>query len=232
MIRGGTPHFDYVCRGVTDGVRGVMRDTGVPIAFGVLTTDDLDQALARAGGSAGQQGRRGGARGDRDGAPGARARARPPEALVSGPRTAPRHRSRQAALQVLYAADVGAAQPRSRRAHEASLASLAEHFELPAGARGLREGARARRRDATATTIDRAHHGGRATTGGSSAWPPSIATCCGSPPTRSCSRARRASVVIDEAVELARRFGDDASPRFVNGVLDALARAADAKAAQ
>ena len=48
VIRGGTPHFDYVCRGVTDGVQAVMRDSGVPIGFGVLTTDDIDQALARA----------------------------------------------------------------------------------------------------------------------------------------------------------------------------------------
>ena len=50
VIRGDTPHFDYVCRGVTDGVREVARETGVPVAFGVLTTDDEEQALARAGG--------------------------------------------------------------------------------------------------------------------------------------------------------------------------------------
>ena len=56
IIRGGTPHFEYVCAGVTDGVRQVMRDTGVPVAFGVLTTDDVDQALARAGGSEGNKG--------------------------------------------------------------------------------------------------------------------------------------------------------------------------------
>jgi 6,7-dimethyl-8-ribityllumazine synthase len=56
VIRGGTPHFDYVCRGVTDGVREVIRDTGVPVGFGVLTTDDIDQALARAGGSDGNKG--------------------------------------------------------------------------------------------------------------------------------------------------------------------------------
>jgi 6,7-dimethyl-8-ribityllumazine synthase len=56
VIRGGTPHFDYVCRAVTDGVRDVMRDTGIPVAFGVLTTDDVDQALARAGGSEGNKG--------------------------------------------------------------------------------------------------------------------------------------------------------------------------------
>ena len=56
VIRGGTPHFDYVCSGVTDGVREVMRDTGVPVAFGVLTTDDIEQALERAGGSHGNKG--------------------------------------------------------------------------------------------------------------------------------------------------------------------------------
>ena len=48
--------FDYVCVGVTDGVREVMRDTGVPVGFGVLTTDDIEQALARAGGSHGNKG--------------------------------------------------------------------------------------------------------------------------------------------------------------------------------
>ena len=56
VIRGGTPHFDYVCSGVTDGVREVMRDTSVPVAFGVLTCDDADQALARAGGAEGNKG--------------------------------------------------------------------------------------------------------------------------------------------------------------------------------
>ncbi len=56
VIRGGTPHFEYVCRGVTDGVGAVMRDSGTPVAFGVLTTDDVDQALARAGGSEGDKG--------------------------------------------------------------------------------------------------------------------------------------------------------------------------------
>ena len=56
VIRGGTPHFDYVCRAVTDGVREVIRDTGVPVAFGILTTDDADQALARTGGADGDNG--------------------------------------------------------------------------------------------------------------------------------------------------------------------------------
>jgi 6,7-dimethyl-8-ribityllumazine synthase len=56
VIRGGTPHFDFVCQGVTDGVREVVRDTDVPVAFGVLTTDDVEQALARAGGDEGNKG--------------------------------------------------------------------------------------------------------------------------------------------------------------------------------
>ncbi|MFV1978451.1 MAG: 6,7-dimethyl-8-ribityllumazine synthase [Myxococcota bacterium] len=56
VIRGETPHFDYVCRGVTDGLREVMRDTALPVGFGVLTTDDVGQALARAGGEKGNKG--------------------------------------------------------------------------------------------------------------------------------------------------------------------------------
>jgi len=56
VIRGGTPHFEYVCRSVTDGVREVMQETGIPVAFGVLTTDDVDQALERTGGAHGNKG--------------------------------------------------------------------------------------------------------------------------------------------------------------------------------
>ena len=56
VIRGGTPHFEYVCQGVTDGLQRVMQATDVPVGFGVLTTDDIDQALARAGGSDGNKG--------------------------------------------------------------------------------------------------------------------------------------------------------------------------------
>ena len=56
VIRGGTPHFDYVCSGLTDGVREVMRDTGIPVAFGVLTTNTVEQAFERAGGQDGNKG--------------------------------------------------------------------------------------------------------------------------------------------------------------------------------
>ncbi|MEZ4218851.1 MAG: 6,7-dimethyl-8-ribityllumazine synthase [Myxococcota bacterium] len=56
VVRGGTPHFDFVCHGVTDGVREVVRDTDVPVAFGVLTTNDVDQAFERTGGRDGDKG--------------------------------------------------------------------------------------------------------------------------------------------------------------------------------
>lgn len=48
VIRGGTPHFDYVCRACTDGIREVNLKYGIPVAFGVLTTDNDQQALERA----------------------------------------------------------------------------------------------------------------------------------------------------------------------------------------
>ncbi len=49
VIRGGTPHFEYVCQAVTDGLSRVQLDSGIPIGFGVLTVDDEKQALDRAG---------------------------------------------------------------------------------------------------------------------------------------------------------------------------------------
>lgn len=49
VIRGGTPHFDYVCSGATHGLTDVAVRSGIPVGFGVLTCDDEQQALARAG---------------------------------------------------------------------------------------------------------------------------------------------------------------------------------------
>ncbi len=56
VIRGETAHFDHVARIVANGVLRVSLDTGVPVIFGVLTTDDREQALARTGGGAGDKG--------------------------------------------------------------------------------------------------------------------------------------------------------------------------------
>jgi 6,7-dimethyl-8-ribityllumazine synthase len=49
VIKGQTPHFDYVSKKVSDGIAQVMMQTGVPVVFGVLTTDTMQQALERAG---------------------------------------------------------------------------------------------------------------------------------------------------------------------------------------
>lgn len=56
VIRGETPHFEYVAGECARGVMQVMLDTGVPVGFGVLTCDTLEQAQARAGGAAGNKG--------------------------------------------------------------------------------------------------------------------------------------------------------------------------------
>ncbi len=55
VIRGGTPHFDYVCDAVTYGLTRVAIDTGTPVGNGVLTCDTLDQAIERCGGPGSQE---------------------------------------------------------------------------------------------------------------------------------------------------------------------------------
>ncbi len=56
VIRGSTPHFDYVCAEVSKGVASVSLDSGLPVAFGVITTDSIEQAIERAGTKAGNKG--------------------------------------------------------------------------------------------------------------------------------------------------------------------------------
>ena len=56
VIRGGTPHFDYVAGAVSKGVFEVAMQSGVPVSFGVLTTDTIEQAVDRAGAKAGNKG--------------------------------------------------------------------------------------------------------------------------------------------------------------------------------
>jgi 6,7-dimethyl-8-ribityllumazine synthase len=56
VIRGGTPHFDYVCRAVTDGILQLNLMLPVPVIFGVLTLDNEDQAWERLGGTHGHKG--------------------------------------------------------------------------------------------------------------------------------------------------------------------------------
>lgn len=56
VIRGGTPHFDYVAAEVSKGVAATSMETGVPVLFGVLTCDTLEQAIERAGVKSGNKG--------------------------------------------------------------------------------------------------------------------------------------------------------------------------------
>jgi 6,7-dimethyl-8-ribityllumazine synthase len=56
VIRGGTPHFEYVAGEATRGLGMVARDASIPVSLGVLTTDTVDQALERAGTKAGNKG--------------------------------------------------------------------------------------------------------------------------------------------------------------------------------
>jgi 6,7-dimethyl-8-ribityllumazine synthase len=57
VIRGETTHYDHVCAEVASGTQRVQLDTGVPCAFGVITAENMDQALARSGGGTRDQGR-------------------------------------------------------------------------------------------------------------------------------------------------------------------------------
>lgn len=57
VIRGGTPHFDYVCQSVTQGVTSLNADCDIPVIFGVLTVDTEQDALDRCGGPFGHKGR-------------------------------------------------------------------------------------------------------------------------------------------------------------------------------
>ena len=56
VIRGDTSHYDYVCNEVSKGIAHVSLETGIPVLFGVLTTENIEQAIARAGSKAGNKG--------------------------------------------------------------------------------------------------------------------------------------------------------------------------------
>ena len=56
VVRGGTPHFEYISAEVTKGIAKVNMDTGIPVIYGVITTDTLEQAIERSGTKAGNKG--------------------------------------------------------------------------------------------------------------------------------------------------------------------------------
>jgi len=143
---------------------------------------------------------------------------------MSARRPASRHRSREAALQVLYAMDHAAREQPALRAAEAALDDVARHFELP-------EAARAFTTELVRGVTEHLEEVDAAITAHSTHWRlermPGV--------DRNVLRIAAweilygktpPAVAIDEAVGLARRFGSERSAAFVNGVLDALSRAA------
>jgi N utilization substance protein B len=143
--------------------------------------------------------------------------------LVSPARRASRHRSREVALQVLYAADVASRGGRPAACEQEVFESVAAHFEMPEGARAFAKelvcevGRHREELDALIAAHTRNWRLERMTAVDRNVLRlGAYELRCTDTPT---------PVVIDEAVELARRFGGDASPAFVNGLLDGLARA-------
>jgi len=134
-----------------------------------------------------------------------------------------RHHSRQVALQVLYAVDLAERGDREPPSGDDVFDAVAANFELPERARPFAKelaGGVARERDALDTVL--ARHARNWRIDRMAAVDRNILRLA----TYELMHTETpASVVLDEAIELARRFGDDPSPGFVNGVLDAVARA-------
>jgi len=140
---------------------------------------------------------------------------------VSPPERSARHRSREVALQALFALDLQSARARGRSAQE-GFDDVAENFELP-------EAARAFAKELVCGVAERRAALDGAIGGVARNWRVERMAVVDRNILRlGCYELSATdtptAVVLDEAVKMARRFADDASPRFVNGVLDALAR--------
>jgi N utilization substance protein B len=148
---------------------------------------------------------------------------------MKGEAASARHRSRRAALQALYSADLRSRSAGPEGSVLSALDSLAEHFELAPGARAFAEelvkGVAAERATLDRRLVEVARN-----------WRLERMALVDRNLLRLAAweilyGGTPAAVAIDEAVELAHEFGDDASPRFVNGVLDALVRSSASFAA-
>jgi len=149
---------------------------------------------------------------------------------MKGEAASARHRSRRAALQALYSADLRSRSAGPEGSVLSALDSLAEHFELAPGARAFAEelvkGVAAERATLDRRLVEVARN-----------WRLERMALVDRNLLRLAAweilyGGTPAAVAIDEAVELAHEFGDDASPRFVNGVLDALVRSSASVAAE
>ena len=113
LIRGATPHFEYIASACAHGITAAAASTGVPMSFGVLTTNSAEEALERAAPGPANKGARGGGRRARNGAAVCAVarwaltvpRTRRPRR--AGDRWAGRHRARAAALQAFYECEIG-----------------------------------------------------------------------------------------------------------------------------
>jgi transcription antitermination factor NusB len=215
VIRGETPHFDYVAGEAAKGIGQVMTATGVPVAFGVLTTNTLEQAIDRAGAKSGNKGFDAAAtviemasvlkqiRGNWDPCP-------------------PVMLSRRRALQLLYECGTSARCPGRRHAGLLSIPSTPRRMRtLPPPDPFMEEllyGAYTNLEFLDALITRRSEH-----------WklermPVVDRNILRMAAYEMLRTPTPAAVVIDQAIELARRFSGDESARFVNGVLDALRR--------
>ena len=237
VIRGATPHFEYISASVAHGIQDASGGTGVPMAFGVLTTDTWEQAEERAGRRPGQQGIRGRGRGDRDGAavsPPAPDEARRLRLVMTRVDAAGRRRARASALQMLYQAEVGRMGPQE---------AIGAFWRLDRS--GDVEPEEAREEPDEPITDDCASS--RTTSCARRSPASRRSTSCSSPHAHNWRLERMAvidrlvlrlavcellthpetppKVVINEALELARTFSGDEAVAFVNGVLDAVRKA-------
>ncbi len=227
VVRGETPHFEYIAAEVARGIGQVSLDNGLPVVFGVLTTETVEQALARAGGEHGNkgfeaaitavemadlmarlrelQGERGHRKKERGGAP-----------------LGPRRRGRELALQALFQSDL---------LEDWSEATLDEFWSQQEADKGAKEFARllfsgvaGKREDIDELIAGASEHWRIGRISRVDAGILRLATYellyCPETP---------ASAVINEAVEIAKRFGSSESSRFVNGVLDRIAEDAGRK---
>ncbi len=147
---------------------------------------------------------------------------------MTRPRPASRRRSREAALQVLYAVDLADRPERERASPQEMFENAAAHFELPEGAQAFAKelviGVCENRDALDARIAAHAHN-----------WRVSRMAAVDRNVLRLAvyemlGRQTPAAVLIDEAIELARRYGGEASPAFVNGILDAVAREIESSA--
>src|ERR1035437_9789459 len=210
VIRGDTPHFDYVAAEAAKGIAHVAAETGVPVAFGVLTTNTLEQAIDRAGAKGGNKGF--------DAAMTAIEMANLLRTLRQVTEMASRRRARQRALQILFIWD--ARKQLVEDAIDSYYDALYSEEELERDpfvtllVRGTVEH--------LAEVDDRiTRHAEHWRMERMPAVDRNILRLAVYEMTRGGTPA---PVTIDEALELARKFSGEESVQFVNGVLDAVRR--------